>query len=100
MTMSTNADARTDANTDVNADERPNDDKRKQDLRNKLRRRMKNKQSFRLTRDALVYKTKKKTTTEKGQQEMIDMVQNMDMNAVAEAMKTREHQRRLKNFKM
>ena len=75
-------------------------DQRQQDLRDKLRRRMKSKQSTRLPRAALVHKAKKKTTTEKGQQEMMDMIQNMDMNAVAEAMKTREHQRKLQNFKM
>lgn len=69
-------------------------------LRDKLRRKMKSKQSTRLPRTVIVKQAKKKTSTEKGQQEMMDMLQNIDMNAVTEAMKTRGHQRKLKNFKM
>lgn len=72
----------------------------RQAIRDKLRRKMRSKQSTRLPRTAMVHQAKKKTSTEKGQQEMVDMLQSMDMKAVTNAMKTREHQRKLKQFKM
>lgn len=76
-----------------------NPDHRKE-LSEKLRKKMKSKKSGRLGRYALVQKTKSTVTSKNGQRDLMDMLENVDMKAVSEAMKTREHQRKLKNFNL
>jgi hypothetical protein len=61
---------------------------------------MRRKQTGRLPRAAILHRTKKKSSTEEGQNEMMELLKNVDMDAMREAMQSRETQRKLKNFKI